>query len=55
MLEAIRLLIGALFPSLEERQRREQDRMHRFLSQATDRLHLEQLEEEWFRRHSRVR
>lgn len=32
-----------------ERQQRE---LHNFLSQATDRIHLEQLEREWDRRHS---
>ena len=38
--------------SAEAEYERYQKRMHDFLSQATDRIHLEQLEREWARRHS---
>lgn len=50
MLEALRLLISAVVPAPVS----ESERMHRFLSQARDRVHLEQLEREWFRNHSRM-
>lgn len=49
MLEALRLLISAVVPTPDS----ERERMHRFLSQARDRAHLEQLEREWFRSHAR--
>ena len=57
MANAVSLLVNAISSlwnsaneSREEKDRRE---MVRFLSQATDRLHLEQLEKEWEMKHGR--
>lgn len=52
MLKAMRLLMDALFPTTEHRREREMQRMNEFLSQATDRVHLEMLEQEWFRHYA---
>jgi hypothetical protein len=53
MFEAVRLLVDAIFPSMEHRDTRERQRMEAFLSQAKDRNHLEVLERQWFNRRSR--
>ncbi len=37
----------------EYQRHREQEEMNRFLSEATDRFHLEKLEREWFKNHRR--
>jgi len=49
MLKKLKRIVGIL--SEEERYRRRQKAMEEFLGQATDRLHLEQLEEQWFKKH----
>lgn len=54
MFEAMRLLVEAIFPTFESRNKWEERRMNEFLSQATSRSHLESLEREWFNKHHRM-
>lgn len=49
MIKKIKKLFGIL--STEDQYRKQQKEMEKFLSQAVDRIHLEQLENQWFKKY----